>query len=272
MKLLGMACAAIALGVGLSGCVVEAGAWRQQAAHQELRAWSAPIEPDRPVIVESENGSITLLPCEGEQFIIAATVRATTLERLAAVDVRADRQADGGLRIWAEWPDQRQPDEGVSFDIALPSASSITAITANGTIELTGLRGPARLESSNGAIKVQGHEGAVDASTSNGAITIEGATADVTADTSNGKVTIVHASGAGGSVRARSSNGRIHVQLGAGFSGRITCRTSNGSISLPKGESMILLQDGRNLRSIQLGEGDAVVDLHTSNGPISVQR
>jgi DUF4097 and DUF4098 domain-containing protein YvlB len=269
--------AVLAGAVALSGCSITFPG-SEQAPFQETRETWAPVAAEQAVAIESANGAIVIREApegSGDEVKIVAEIRATTEERLALTEVRADRQADGSLLIRVEWPDgERKGNEGARLEMDVPAgaAAAIKATTSNGAIELTGLDCPAQLESSNGAITVRGHAGAIRARTSNGAVTIEGATAEVEANSSNGRIEIAQAPGAG-SITATTSNGRITIDLASGFAGAVTGRTGNGSITLPRGEDVTVQRSERREAAVTVGDDNAVrVDARTSNGSIQVRR
>lgn len=271
--------AAIATMAAAAGCSITIPGW-SQPAFEEVRQIATPVMAAAPVTIESPNGAIVVREgADGGGVQVTATLRSDSAERLALAEVRADRQADGSLLVWVQWPQERQPNEGARLEVELPagSVSALKAHSGNGAIEVTGLACPggADLKSSNGAITVRGITGAVKARTSNGAVTVEGATGDVDAVSSNGRIDVVQAPGAG-SVLAHTSNGRITVALASGFAGEISGRTSNGRVSLPQGEDVTVLRSGRNDAAVRVGAADAAgaarVEAQTSNGAIEVRR
>lgn len=269
----------------LGGCAIVVGGWQEPAFKETRESW-APVAAQQAVTIESGNGAIVIGAMQEEggpadQVKITAEIKATTEERLAMAEVRADRQSDGSLLIHVAWPDgKREPNEGARLEVLLPagSVSALKATTSNGAIELTGLQAPegggAQLKSSNGAISVRGFAGDIRAETSNGAVTVHGATGDVDADSSNGRIEIVQAPGAG-SVTAETSNGGITIDLASGFAGAIRGRTSNGRVTLPRGDDVTVVRAERREGKVRVGaagDGGAMVEAKTSNGSIEVRR
>ncbi|MBL4591694.1 MAG: hypothetical protein JKY96_07010 [Phycisphaerales bacterium] len=210
-------------------------------------------------------------------------------ERLRFANVHADRQGDGSLRIWVEWPGgKRRGNEGASIDVFIPDAVGVDASSSNGNITLLGLAGPATLESSNGNITVIGHSGSVNADTSNGKIRLDGVDGDIIADSSNGTVTIDDAFGLvqvdtsnanvfvstahsnPGPVRVSTSNGNVTLHLGDGFEGVLRVRTSNGSIGAQGFTGSTMVKTSKNHLEVKVGSSDEISAVRTSNGNVRI--
>lgn len=238
--------------------------------------------------VEARNGSIEIVGDEGASAVsIVAEIKAQTQARAEGVLIVADRGPDGALKIQAIWPEGKPlNNEGCSFEVNLPDADGVMATTSNGSIEISGLGGLAKLQSSNGRVQVMGHSGPVEAGTSNGRIEVSDASGPVDAKTSNGRIELEDVMGP---VSARTSNGSVSVSLERGASGPVEIKTSNGSIDFefaPGFEGTLVMSCGRgsiqftdaNGRTVskkgnfelEVGAGGPVCELATSNGSITV--
>lgn len=141
------------------------------------------------------------------------------------------------------------------------------------TVDYT-VKGPAGLEvrgaSSNGAIELR-TVGEVNVRTSNGRIELEDVSGRVDVETSNGRITGRDLNGDG--VRARTSNGAIELELGEAQD--VEARTSNGAIRLtvPGGTYQVTADTSNGSTDIGVSDdpdGEFQLDLHTSNGSITV--
>ena len=179
--------------------------------------------------VEAFNGSISIGASEGDVVAIHAKVYGPDLQRVDSAVVRAERDAEGTLRVWSEWASEPKGNEGVAISVLIPSTAGIHADTSNGAITIASLAGPYTLDTSNGSIEVEQATGDVRADTSNGNVTINGAPGKVVADTSNGSI---HITGATGPITSDSSNGNIELVLAEANAGPVIADTSNGSITL----------------------------------------
>jgi len=158
--------------------------------------------------------------------------------------------------------------------IMVPRLSRMDLQTQNSPLQLRDLAGNIRLTATNGPISLRNVGGVVDTTTTNGPISLTGASGDQ---------------------RVRANNGPVHVTLsGPRWDGPgLEVTTQNGPLSLSVPDSYasgIRIQASehspvscrapacagatRTLSSpavIQLGNGDPVVRLSTSNGPLSIQ-
>lgn len=235
--------------VALAGCS------SNSANFHETRTQNMPAVTSAPITVETANGFIDVSAdpsLTGITYVVE--LKATTEERLKAVEVITEASADGRLVFKVKWPGEgRKSPEGASFTIKAPSVNSPTLQTSNGAITLSKGVGDATLKSSNGKITVTGVEGTLKVDTSNGAISATGVTGAVQAETSNGRIEIKECASKSGGVKADTSNGRVEVSLPPTFAGPLVIDTSNGTVEVTLFESF-----------------PGTLDISTSNGEIKV--
>ncbi len=234
--------------------------------HETTASLKVPHEPAKPLDVKTQNGSIELKKAEGSDVLVEARLYSKSKERLDAARVHAER-VDGTLRIFATWPGGKpKGDEGVTFTVSLPDASSLRLDSSNGKIISDVPSETANADTSNGKIELSGVRGKVHADTSNGAIVLRGVS-EATVDTSNGSVTIDLADDAKGPVNADTSNGQITLTVGPAFAGQVRASTSNGSVNNHTGRGT---QSGKKAKgTITFGDGPTCT-LESSNGSITV--
>lgn len=283
------------IATGLSGCIIIAdgngGEYCSSAnTVSDTRTIEAAHVSAAPIDVRTANGAIKVEAKPVTQVRVVATVRAQTLERLDATQVKVERGADNTLLVSVLWPDdRRRSGEGVSFEIALPDAAGVKAKTSNGTITLSGLSGEAVLETSNGRVSVDGHSGSVRIDTSNGGVMAKDVTGPVTAessnggvelvrvgtpvdvDTSNGLVRVTLRDEATGPVKVDSSNGPVTLAVGPSFAGEVVLDTSNGGVHLEELPAASVVSMGKSSGRIRVGSGGEQSRLDTSNGSITVK-
>ncbi|MGD9690560.1 MAG: DUF4097 domain-containing protein [Phycisphaerales bacterium] len=272
---------------GQAGC--SSAGWSTVKGSQSLERDHLAASPLR---AETVNGSITIKGGHGDLVAISADIRARSAERLQLVELRAERQDDGVLKVWIDWPDgSRLSNEGASLTILLPDVQDLTAKTSNGSIRVESASGDADLTTSNGSITVTNQDGAVraassnasititspvgevDLSTSNGRIQVSDAHAGVKARSSNGSITVALEPDAAGPVDLATSNGSVRLTVGAAFAGELGLSTSNGRISLPSSGATIVSQS-RSRATLRFGApADAQSDsrVATSNGSITIE-
>ena len=139
----------------------------------------------------------------------------------------------------------------VDFTVKVPRGTRVTLSQTNGEVEVTGVTGLFKAESTNGRITASGLEEGAEVTTTNGAIRLEFAKL-----------------GAGG-IRSETTNGTITVELPRDAAARISARVTNGGISTSDLPLTISEQSRRRLEAT-LGTGGPSVKLETTNGAISI--
>jgi RNA polymerase sigma factor (sigma-70 family) len=249
------------------------------------------------VFVELFNGGI-IIDARGHDMVDVRAIkygRAATEEAakkaLQSVDLKISQDGDT-VRVQATRPEQQGSwgvSSGVSAELKVPRGAALELSTRNGPIDLTGGTGKIHLKTSNGKIQIKDSKGQLDARTSNGSIKVTGATgrielktrngaieihgdkAVVNAVTSNGRVLFV-GSLAGGKHSIRTSNGQIVLALPPQASFHLRAETSHGKIKSDFGSNQATGK-GRMRLDLDVGQNpDSTIELHTSNGSITIQR
>lgn len=219
--------------------------------------------------VTARNGSIDVTQAPGREVTIVAKLKMQSEQRIKDSQVLVERGTDNTLAIRLRPPDDAwRTREGCSFEVSIPSASSVSLASSNGALTLTGLAGSAVLETSNGRIAVENHNGPVDVRTSNGTIRVQGVPGPLKARSSNGSIA---ASVTGpGPVEIRTSNGAISLDITRAFAGAIEVRTSNGSLSMPDSGATVE-KTGRNERRVKFDSDGPGSTVRTSNGSVTIR-
>jgi DUF4097 and DUF4098 domain-containing protein YvlB len=237
--------------------------------------------------IRTDNGAIDVQQSDRHDISLTARIRCVSPERLAAVEISAERTADGTLDIHALWPDgKRKNNEGCSFELLLPDASNVDLRASNGTISSAGFSGMAELQTSNGKIIISGHDGPVHATTSNGGIDARNITGTLRAVTSNGRIDAQHIGGAAelrtsnGAINAvnlvspltaHTSNGSIGLELAPSFAGEMTASTSNGSLDIAGLKDAELISSGKKRITFRIGASGHESSASCSNGSIRIR-
>lgn len=251
--------------VGVGGCV------NVVARSTATTSAEAAFEQAGPLTVTTENGYITVRRALGETVTVVGHVVAQTQARADATTLVLTRGEGGSLGVTVSWPEGgRQRSEGCSIEVLIPAATTMTLVTSNGALTVTGMSGEATLRTSNGAITVADFDGRVSATTSNGAIVLQNIPG-ATANTSNGRITVALADGASGPVSLRTSNGAIELSVGSGFDATVTASTSNGRVSVV-GKDITTVASGKNSGTYKFGEGTQASTAKTSNGSVTITR
>ncbi|MCC6908727.1 MAG: hypothetical protein IT430_12355 [Phycisphaerales bacterium] len=280
--------AAMTAALCMSGCVELAGF--RSKGQQTITARHV---PDAALHVANENGSVSVNADEaaGQVTVIASiTAMGDTQEeadeRLAGVEIVAERLPDGVLSVRSVFPGGRRPSDSCALEISLPDLNGVTVETSNGGVTLTGLGGDADVHTSNGSVRVRDQggsarirtsngrievidaAGAIDARSSNGSVEIAGMADAATVETSNGRVTCRAAGSAAGPIRIKTSNGSVSLTVPAGLGGVITASTSNGSVTVHGPSAAV--EGSKTRRTIRLSGPGSESSIETSNGGVSV--
>lgn len=161
-------------------------------------------------------------------------------------------EGSNGLVITTDRPEPRPAgvqSMSVDFRMYIPTDTQLTIRTANGSIQVTGMRDTLYLRSSNGSITIDDLVGNLTAKTSNGGINLNRVIGNMDLESSNGRLQL---SDIKGEVQAQTSNGGIQVET-TQLIEKSDLRTSNASIKF-RGK---MKNDGR-------------YEMETSNGAIDV--
>lgn len=161
----------------------------------------------------------------------------------------------------------------VAFEIRVPTGLVAQIVTSNGPIEVTGGIKGLEASTSNGYILTRDTGRAnLSLRTSNGRIEVYNATGQIRVNTSNGHVRlegVVFPTGSSSWVR--TSNGTITVRAIDMADGmEIRGRTSNGRVSVNL-EGFSVRLERNTFEARRAGDGEAQLELETSNGAITVQ-
>lgn len=293
----------------LAGCDIDdldAGSRVKEDFH-----YSYALKPNAKVELEGFNGSIEVRGWDKESIDIDGTKSASDNDRLREIKIDIANSPDS-VRIRAVRPVERHGHAGVSFVLSVPRKVILDRISSsNGAIRVEGVEGSARLRSSNGSVKLADVKGDIDVTTSNGAVNLsrfsggavlrtsngsihaDGVRGSFEATTSNGSVDARLAEPAAGRpIRVETSNGRIVLELESLKDTDVYAGTSNSSLTvkLPSSTNARLKAStsnasiesefdvtargsiSKNRLEGNIGTGGPVLDLHSSNGSIRIQK
>ena len=212
----------------LAGCDIEELAG--SARFTEDFHYNYKLKPEGRLSVESFNGSIEVHSWDKDEVEITGSKYASSQALLDAlkVDVVA---TDDFIQVRTVRPSGHRGNMGAKFAIRAPRRVELDRISSsNGSLDVEGIEGNARLTTSNGKIRIAVFEGNVEAKTSNGSVTLTDSQGSAVIKTSNGNI---KADGVRGHFEAKTSNGGIRARiLGDGDGRPIEVHTSNGSIDL----------------------------------------
>jgi DUF4097 and DUF4098 domain-containing protein YvlB len=236
--------------------------------------------PNPRVVVETFNGSITVVGSDGDNVEAAVTKRGEGPDEsvarhcLANIDVSL-RQEGEVIYVTARLEHStRRGHAQASVTIRVPSRAAVELETDNGPVRIRDLRHTVTTRVANGKIEVRGGSGLrVDLTTTNGDVEISGASgATVTrAESANGSVRF-HGSLGDGSHSFHSGNGGIELVLPASSSFVIDAVSGNG---LATSDFGVVESRGRHRGRLSGIVGDQPrtdIKARTTNGSIRILR
>jgi len=238
-----------------SSCVYYIGGCGTMARYERELPLSAPLGAGSSFSAQTRDGSITIEGSQAGECQVLATITAyartseQAQELAEQIDVRLE-PSGGGLKVVVEKPlSLRNMSYNVSLAVKVPTETSLTLVTSDGSVRIANITGNVDTTTSDGGIDVQDIKGDARLRTSDGGITctrLEAQTLDL--HTSDGRIRLSDVTAA--SCTARTSDGGITLENVRGDN--IDLRTSDGAIRC------------RNITAAKL-------DCHTSDGPIHIE-
>lgn len=221
--------------------------------------------------VDNTNGSITIASWDQPKIRVRAEKvvdRADDAEaRQIMKQLRVDMtpRGDGGLSIATQTPRNNSlgifdillghwVQAKVTYEITVPRSMSLDVTDVNGHVEVTGVTGDLKIETTNGRIEMARCGGTADVSSTNGRIIAELVSINPQRqsrfDTTNGRVVLTVPSNLAAEVDASTTNGGINSDLPVltrgtnrhslrgtinGGGAKLKIRTTNGSIEIHSG-------------------------------------
>jgi DUF4097 and DUF4098 domain-containing protein YvlB len=234
----------------------------------EVRGDSFSVGDSPSVVVNGENGRVTLIAGPNGRVDVTATIKKPEdveyeISQEGDVITVTAETSSGGLFNFGE-------SGGVDIEITTPPNTSINIKNSNGTISVVGIKQSGSVRTSNGKVVMEGVYGDFDISTSNGSVTITQAAGSFNIKTSNGRITFDGELISGGDNKMTTSNGSVEIKLQGTPSLEFDGSTSNGSVSTEYPILTSYTEDQSHLVG-KIGSGDAALLVRTSNGSIEIR-
>lgn len=208
--------------------------------------------------IKNGNGRIEVVGGDGAfvkvtaERIVKAGTEAAAKEQLALLEMNESVTKDKvsidsstrGLTI--------NVSRRVNYKVTMPIGATLSLVSTNGDIVVTGVGGAFSAEASNGRITATGLKGSAKVATTNGLISL---TFDRVAE---------------GGISAETTNGTINLSIPKASNAELTARVSNGAISNEGLDIQVSEQSRRRLDG-KLGSGGPSIRLETTNGAITVK-
>ena len=227
------------------------------------------VDTDTILDVTTFNGEIMINSWDGNSIVLNATKRSQYGQNdLDLIKINVINSTNK-IEFVVEYLGVKPSKPIVDMNISVPYDVIIDDIhTSNGAIMISGVKGNVSAMSSNGRIHIENVDGYISATTSNGNIEVIQTTGINDLITSNGKI-YVEIYGLEENTLLRSSNGDIEVYIDTTLDAEIEITTSNGAISTT-GVTMNVTQYHDNYFNGSLGVGGNLLNIHTSNGDITL--
>ncbi len=200
------------------------------------------------LILDADEGDIAVSGQDSEELVVHVSVRGS--ESLTK-NYKVDMDQDGGVvtirarhdRRMFHWFDNNSLD--IKYDIQLPKKFNVRLETSGGNIDLAGVDGELRGQTSGGDLRIDDVHGKVNISTSGGNVKVRKSTGELTFGTSGGDI------------------------VGDDLAGTLNVETSGGNISIMKAEGALHAStSGGNIR-VELMDNKGI-DLSTSGGSVTL--
>jgi DUF4097 and DUF4098 domain-containing protein YvlB len=207
-------------------------------------------------IEASPNGSIVVHGTSRSDVQISACIHASAPSEDEARQIASEvRIARGPGEIVPDGPrEEHDRHWSVSYEVWLPSQSSLHVNTVNGSIKIEQVQGEIKVSNVNGGLNLAGLGGEVRASTVNGGITID----------------LAGMKWDGSGLQISTVNGGIRFNVPSNYAANVEASTVNGGVHC---DFPISLQGsiGKHV-SFQLGGGGPEIRTSTVNGGIRFSR
>jgi len=183
----------------------------------------------------------TYAPTDGEARNLALQVSI----QAAGPNIRANGPARDSDHQWA-----------VSYEIFVPSRSSMNLSTENGGVSISDVVGNLEFKTVNGGLALRRVGGYVHGNTTNGGVTI-----DLSGDRWEGQ-----------GLEVTTTNGGVRLRVPANYSAQLEAQTSSGGIHATGVAELLAPDQPAHRISTALGAGGATLKVTTINGGVSVSR
>lgn len=257
----------IGLVAGLAGCSVGIGTLAANYS-QKIEPIKLEVAAGEKLVVDSDGGSITVLPGDAGVMVLEAEKRASSEATLDKIKIVID-QKDRRVRVSWNSEDGSKSRRYVIFAIKVPKGTPVEALTKSGSIDVHGNDSGLVAETKGGAIEVEKVAGDLKLITGGGSIDVAGARGQVVASSGGGSIDVA------GEITGKSSiktgGGSIDVVLPDDARLTVEASTGGGSIRNDFG----LAAKGAGSRSLtgQIGDGSAgSLTIKTGGGSVEIRK
>jgi DUF4097 and DUF4098 domain-containing protein YvlB len=233
---------------------------------------TVPLSAGGSFSLKNTNGIVRLSTWARDEVEIKAVKTARgSKENLGKVTIEVSAAA-GSVKVETVYPRLRNLRVSVAYEIKVPENVRLEDVrTTNGDLVFTGRLADVKAGSTNGDVRVDSAAGRCEVGTTNGDIHLTNARGPVDAHTTNGGVHIdigkVEAD-----ISARTTNGSITLRASGELNAELKARTTNGRIQTDFPITVQGMVSSKRSLEGKLGSGGPLIDLHTTNGGITIGR
>jgi DUF4097 and DUF4098 domain-containing protein YvlB len=269
---------AVGVIIAVCGCCINFG-WLNQERYERTEQVSAAMAEAEQISVDTSFGEITISGAQTNDCNVTARItgQAPTADeaRALAEQTHIKLETEGKtLVVKAEKPHVRNHRSiTISYDIIVPTKTSIKCKSSYGEIKLTNIRGDVTAHTSFGDIAAENITGRVQLNTSYGKVDCRQITcAEFAANSSFGDIEVSFANDCPNDLSAKitTSYGGIDADVPINFAGEVVVETSFGKI---KTEVPLMIKGdlGRTRLTGTVGEGNGKLELKTSFGSVTIR-
>jgi DUF4097 and DUF4098 domain-containing protein YvlB len=223
----------------------------------EVREYKVAAGSGQLSVDAEPNGGIDVQGSPRSDILIRAKVVAQAETKARAQEISSSVQVTAtATNVSAQGPSNLGRREGwsVSYQLAVPTVSSLALKTTNGGISIREVDGRIEFKTVNGGVKLVGLAGDVKGRTSNGGV-------DVDLDGGGWR---------GEGLDVETSNGGVHLRIPEHYSAHLESGTVNGGFNI---DFPVTVQ-GRIDRQINadLGAGGPPIRVRTHNGGVKISK
>ncbi len=163
-------------------------------------------------------------------------------------------------------------NRSIRIEISVPQGTALDLSSSDGSMQVSGVKGEARLLTADGSIHVDNFDGTLHGHTSDGSIQANGRFDLLDLSSSDGSITadLWKGSHMNGDWTMRTSDGSITLRVPGDFSAFLDAWTSDGHIDLQLPVEISGRVEEKRIRG-KLRGGGPTLQIHTSDGSITLR-
>lgn len=238
-----------------------------------VRAEEQIVLPNRPLEIEaSKNGGVHVVGMDRSDVLVKLCKAVSPAENSQELFDRMKIVVRNGV-ITVDSPGLKNRDWAAFLLIHAPKGAEMTLRASNGPLAIEQVSGSFHARAVNGPISIRNSTGSIDAETTNGPISLAGSSGKIRLKAENGPISVKlkGRSWEGDGLQAETENGPLSVKVASGYrSGVVIESDGHSPMSCDSCEGTLRTWDDDS-RRIEFGQGQKIIRMSTTNGPVSVK-